>query len=86
METSNKNDEIIKWINTWQKASISLKEIKKKELRDPDYYEKHLNVIDEMLQYACDHSTTRFSSGLVEQQRLFMKLKDKIISGEKGEN
>ena len=41
------------------------------------HYEKNRKMLDQMLQYACENSTPRSSSGLVEQQRLFMKMKDK---------
>jgi hypothetical protein len=68
--------EIEKWIRTWHNASLSLKNIKINELRSYDYYEKNLKVLDEMLQYAFDRCRTRPSSGLVEQQRIFMKLRE----------
>ncbi len=73
---SDKKQEIKKWVEAWQKAAISLKEIKKNELRSKDYYEKNRKILDEMLQYACDNSKPRLTSGLVEQQRFFMKLND----------
>jgi len=69
--------DIRKWIKAWRNASLSLRELKKNELRAGDYYEKNRKMLDEMLQYACENSTPRPSSGLVEQQRLFMKMKDK---------
>ncbi len=74
---SDSEKDIKKWIKAWHNASLSLKELKKNELRADDYYEKNRKMLDEMLQYACENSTPRSSSGLVEQQRLFMKLKDK---------
>jgi hypothetical protein len=70
-----KIQEMKKWVKAWQTAAISLKELKKKELRSSDYYEKNKKILDEMLQYACQHSKTRLNSGLAEQQRLFRKLK-----------
>jgi hypothetical protein len=69
-----KTQEMEKWVKTWQTANISLKEIKKKELRAPDYYEKNLKILDEMLQYACENAKVRLSSGLMEQQHFFMKI------------
>jgi hypothetical protein len=63
-------------IKAWQNAAVSLKVIKKKELRSSDYYEKNRDILDEMLQYACQKAKTRLNSGLEEQQRLFMKLKN----------
>jgi len=70
-----KNQEMKKWVSAWQKAALSLKGIKKNELRAPDYYEKNRKMLDEMLQYACDNVKVRSFSGLVEQQRFFMKFK-----------
>ncbi|MFP4422325.1 MAG: hypothetical protein ACLFRG_17430 [Desulfococcaceae bacterium] len=65
-----------KWVDIWKKASVSLKEIKRQELQEPDYFEKNFHVLDEMLQYACENATPRKTSGLVEMQRLFMKHPD----------
>ena len=66
----------IRWVKTWQKAALSLKDIKKNELQALDYYEKNRILLDEMLQYAYDNRDVRLSSGLVEQQRLFMKMNE----------
>ena len=63
-----------KWIEGWRKAAKALKEIKRRELRAYDYQENKA-VINGMLQWACDHSTARLDSGLVEQQRFFLKMK-----------
>ncbi len=68
--------EKIRWVKTWQKAALSLKAIKKSELQAYDYYKKNRIFLDEMLQYAYDNSKVRLSSGLVEQQRLFMKMNE----------
>jgi hypothetical protein len=54
---------------------VSLKEIKKKELRAPGYYDRNRQILDDMLQYACEHAKPQLQSGLAEQQRLFMKMK-----------
>ena len=68
---------IKRWIDTWKTASQSLEKIKAKELQSADYYQKNLTLLNEMLQYAFDHRTVRFSSGLVEQQRIFKKYHEK---------
>lgn len=70
------HEETKKWVDTWQKAAVALNGVKKKELCDPDYYEKNRKTLDGMLQYACENAKIRLSSGLVEQQRLFMKMKE----------
>lgn len=70
---SDRDDNISRWVETWKRAGPALKKVKREELRKFDY-EKNLPLIEDMLQWACDHQQVRLSSGLVEQQRLFMKL------------
>jgi len=70
-----KKHEIEKWVGTWRRASLSLKDVKKNELHSYDYYEKNRKILDGILQYACDKGKVRLFSGLVEQQRIFMKLR-----------
>ncbi len=73
---SAKDSEDMKnWIAGWARAAKALKEIKRRELRAYDYQENKA-VIDGMLQWACDHSTARLESGLVEQQKLFKKMRN----------
>ena len=71
-----KNRQTEKWVKTWQRAGKALDKIKRRELHGYDY-NKNLKVIDEMLQWAYDHRKIRLTSGLVEQQRLFMKIKNR---------
>lgn len=73
--TQNEERRTRTWVETWRKAAVSLKEIKKKELRDPNYYNKNLDITDKMLQYACDNLKGRPHSGLVEQQKIFKRMK-----------
>lgn len=70
--------EIEKWVKTWEKAGSALDRIKLKELRDSDYYSRNLKSLNEMLQYAFEHRRIRLTSGLIEQQQIFMKLKKPI--------
>ncbi len=65
------------WVQTWQQAEPALQEIKKQELQNYNYA-KNLPIIDDMLQWAYEHRTSRKTSGLVEQQRLFMKIWEKV--------
>jgi len=76
MEGILKNKQTEKWVKTWERAGIALDEIKRRELQSYDY-EKNRKIVDEMLQWAHDHRKIRLTSGLVEQQRLFMKIKNK---------
>lgn len=75
--TESERKTIKKWIAVWQEAGKALREIKIKELRADDYYEKNKQLLSEMLQYDVEHRTVRLTSGLVEQQRYFMKLREK---------
>ena len=76
----------LRWVKTWQKAAVSLQKLKAEELRSKDYYEKNRKVLDEMLQYACDNCEVRLSSGLVEQQRLFMRMKQPKTTDKDGQS
>ncbi len=75
----NDNDKktIKKWIDVWNTASVSLHAIKTNELRAEDYYEKNFDLLNEMLWYAFENRTVKFTSGLVEQQKYFRKFYEK---------
>ena len=62
------------WVKTWAKAGPKLEEIRCRELREFKY-EDHLQAIDALLEVACRHAGPRTTSGLVEQQRLFQRLR-----------
>jgi hypothetical protein len=76
MEGTIKNKQTEKWVKTWQRADAALDEIKRRELRAYNY-DKNRKIIDEMLQWAHDHRKVRLTSGLVDQQRFFMKIKNR---------
>ena len=75
--TDAEREQLREWVQRWQRVGPELDRIKREELRAPDYYEKNLPLLNDMLQWACDHARPRTTSGLVEQQRLFMKLREK---------
>ena len=77
MDVKEKED-IKKWIKYWELAGIALKEVKKNELVSFNYA-KNMELLDEMLQWAHENRTIRISSGLIDQQRLFVKLRYKNI-------
>lgn len=62
------------WIGAWKTAGEALQKIKRQELQSFDYAANE-KIIDGLLQWACDHAEARPGSGLVVQQRLFMKLR-----------
>ena len=76
METSLQEN-AQQWIESWKRASVALKAVKRHELRTYDYA-KNQAIVDRMLQWAFEHRKVRLNSGLVEQQRLFMKMKSSL--------
>lgn len=70
-------EQIKKWVETWKRAGRALDEVKRRELRAYNY-SKNQAMIDEMLQWAVEHQKVRLTTGLVEQQRLFMKMRKAI--------
>ncbi|MBU4184632.1 MAG: hypothetical protein KKC23_00210 [Proteobacteria bacterium] len=71
-------DRIKKWVETWKRAGSALDEVKRRELRAYNYFENQA-LVDEMLQWAVDHQKIRLTTGMVEQQRLFMKMRKAIF-------
>jgi len=63
-----------RWVETWLKAGPKLEKIRRDALR-AFRYEEHVDEIDELLQVACRFARPRLTSGLVEQQRLFQRLR-----------
>jgi len=61
------------WVENWKRVGPILEQILAEELRAPDY-EQGLGEFLPMLDWACMHAQPRETSGLVEQQRLFMKM------------
>ena len=62
------------WIEHWKRAEVALKAVKHRELRTYDNA-KNQSIIDGRLQWAFEHRELRLDSGLVEQQRIFMRMK-----------
>jgi hypothetical protein len=74
--TADEREKMGTWVQIWARAGKALEEIKRRELRAYNYNQNR-EVVDGMLQWACDHATARLGSGLVEQQRFFQKMKEK---------
>ena len=75
--TNSDKKQIKKWVETWKRAGRALDKVKRQELRAYDY-SKNQAIVDKMLQWAVDHQKVRLTTGLAEQQRLFMKMKKAI--------
>jgi hypothetical protein len=71
----SQNEDIVKWVATWQNAHAALLRIKRTELQAADYYEQNQALLNDMLWYAYNHRTERQTSGLVEQQHFFRQLR-----------
>ena len=65
---------IEQWAKTWKKAGAELERIRLEELRHFKN-EEHFETIDALLELGARFSQPRPYSGLVEQQRLFRKLR-----------
>ena len=63
------------WVDTWQKAGQALEQIKAEELRVMDSQEA-IRQIMPICDWCIEHSEPRITSGLVEQQRWFAKMRE----------
>ena len=62
------------WVTTWQQAGVALEEVRRNELRALDENPDG-PAIDALLQWALEHAAETTTSGLVEQQRFFKRLR-----------
>ena len=65
------------WVENWKRVGPILEQMKYEELRAPDYH-KELEGLLSMCDLACMQEKPSKTSGLVEQQRLFMKMREQI--------
>jgi len=63
------------WVENWKRVGPILEQIKAEELRAHDYH-KELAGLLPMCDLACAQTVPSKTSGLVEQQRLFMKMRE----------
>jgi len=66
------SDEAHEFVQRWQKAGPALEKICREELRNYRY-EDHIAEIASLFVLGAQGTSTRMTSGLVEQQRLFQK-------------
>ena len=62
------------WVENWRRVGPELERIRRQELR-AFRYEENVEAIDSLLEIACRFAVPQPTSGLVEQQRLFGKLR-----------
>lgn len=75
---NTEREQLQRYAQTWQAAGEALAQIKRQELLAYDY-QQNLPLIDAMLQWAYEHRTPRLTSGLVEQQYWFMKMREHLL-------
>ena len=68
-----------RWSEAWARATLTIEEEKKARFRDPDYHRKTIEQFDDMLDYVVENSIPSTTSGLIEMQRYFMKLRPKVF-------
>ena len=72
------------WVERWKVAGEALERIKRRERRGYDV-ERDFPAIDAMLQWAYEHRRPRPTSGLIEQQRLFMQWREQLLQAKQTE-
>ena len=72
---SETKENLKRWSEAWERASLTFEEEKRARLRDPDYHSKTMELFGDMFDYAVENSIQSTSSGLIEMQRYFMKLR-----------
>jgi hypothetical protein len=64
------------WVEAWRRAGPQLERMRREELR-AFRYEDHVEAIEGLLDAAARQAEPRPSSGLVEQQRWFQKVRQR---------
>jgi hypothetical protein len=71
----NERDLLRRWVETWRRAGVELEEIRRREIRATDTQQSIRQIFGD--DGAADSSPARTTSGLVEQQALFARLRAK---------
>ena len=66
------DDAMKQWVENWKRVGPILEQLEAEELRSPEY-ENGLGDFTPLLDWCCERSVPTEESGLIEQQRLFMK-------------
>ena len=77
-ESLSEAEKMKRWVETWKFAGPELERIKKEELRamtEEEGTRRALLVMDSLVVGVWRNPARRNSSGLIEQQRLFAKLR-----------
>ncbi len=71
----DEREQVHEYIQRWKKLGPLLEEIKWRELREFDY-DANWQIIDDLLEAGLQHAQERTTSGLLEQQRRFMRIRE----------
>jgi len=72
--TDNEKRRLKQWVEAWKRAGPMLEQFRYEELR-AFRHEDNVDLIDALLEIGYRHRQNRPTSGLVEQQRWFMKMR-----------
>jgi hypothetical protein len=72
---SDTKENVKRWSEAWARATLTIEEEKKARLRDPDYHRKTMELFGDMFDYVVENSIPSTTSGMIEMQRYFMKLR-----------
>lgn len=69
---TNEKEQIADWVNRWKQLTPFLENLKQQEIRSEDI-QRTIELLEDAFKSALLHHPPGKTSGLVEQQRLFMK-------------
>jgi hypothetical protein len=70
--TGDSKEQMRAWVENWKRAGPLLEAIRREELRNFKH-EDNVELIDALLQIGYEHRRDEPTSGLIEQQRIFMR-------------
>ena len=72
--TEDKKQRLKQWVETWKRAGPMLERVRYEDLLAYEH-EKNVGIIEDLLEMGYQFRQPRNTSGLIEQQRLFGKLR-----------
>lgn len=78
-ETVDEAEKIKLWVAAWRRAGPVLERLRREGLRNYDH-EANWPAIDQLLEIGLQHSRPRTTSGLVELQRKFKKVRERMAA------
>jgi hypothetical protein len=72
--TPEQKARVLKWIKAWKEAGPVLEEVRAQEIRAADTVSA-MEILDGMFTHAVQTTSMRESSGLIEQQEIFARVR-----------